>query len=336
VRVNDALILVRLGLASVFVVAGLAKVFDRRGSRRALEDFNIPQRLVGTFVVLLPMAELATAGAMLFAATARIGGAAALVLLAVFVVGLIQALRRGQAPDCHCFGQVHSEPASWLTVARNTALALPAAYLAGAGPGPSLVAWVDGHTEQALGLIATSSLATVATVTAVALWRQNVRLRSTQAWTPPPPLRIGSRAPSFSLASVGGGAVTLNDLLVDDRPCLLTFVSPGCGPCAALLPEIARWYEALGDRLLLPVVSAGEAGAADDLAREHRLAQVLSDADATVSRDYGVPGTPCSVLIESDGTVGSAPATGQLAIEALVRVALQRARRPALVIHGAR
>jgi peroxiredoxin len=325
--VNDALILVRLGLAAVFVVAGLAKLLDRLGARQALEEFNVPRRLVGLLVVLLPSAELVTAGAMLFAATARVAGAAALVLFAVFVVGLIQALRRGQAPDCHCFGQVHSEPASWLTVARNLALALPAAYLAGAGPGPSLVAWADGYSAQGLGLIATTSLAAVATLTAVVLWRQNVRLRSTQAWAPPEPLRIGSRAPRFALRAVGGDEVTLDDLLAGSRPCVLTFVSPGCGPCATLLPEIARWSDTLAGRLLLPIVSSGEVSAAADLAGEHGLDRVLSDTHAAVSRLYAIPGTPCSVLVWSDGMVGSAPAAGQQAIEALVRVALESKER---------
>ena len=66
--------------------------------------------------LLLPAAELATAAALLFAATARWGALAALLLLAAFIFGLTRALRRGETPDCHCFGQVHSEPASWVTV----------------------------------------------------------------------------------------------------------------------------------------------------------------------------------------------------------------------------
>ena len=65
----------------------------------------------------------------------RWGAAGSLVLLALFVVGLTRSLRRGEAPDCHCFGQLHSKPASWVTVARNLVLALPAVYVVLAGPG---------------------------------------------------------------------------------------------------------------------------------------------------------------------------------------------------------
>lgn len=322
------MVLARLGLAAVFVVAGVAKLLDRPGSKRALADFAVPENLLGPLVLLLPAAELLTATAVLFSSTARWGAVAALILLAAFVVGLTRALRRGDAPDCHCFGQVYSQPASWWTVARNGALALPAAYVAAAGPGPSLMSWVDGHSGQQLWLIATSSMAAVATASSLVLWRQNARLRSTQAWTPPTPLRLGARAPRFSLPSVGGALVSLADLVADGRPCVLTFVAASCGPCATFLPEVARWHETLADRLALPVLSAGDATLARKLAHDHGLAMVLADAEGTVSRAYGVPGTPCAVLVAPDGTVGSAPAAGQVAIEALVRLALEDEPRP--------
>ena len=34
------------------------------------------------------------------------------------------AMARGKAPDCHCFGQLHSAPAGWKTLARNGVLVL--------------------------------------------------------------------------------------------------------------------------------------------------------------------------------------------------------------------
>lgn len=323
----------RLGLAAVFIVAGLAKLLDRPGSRRALADFGVPDRVTGPLIVILPIAELTTATALLFASTALWGAGAALLLLAVLTLGLARALRRGETPDCHCFGQIHSQPVSWLTVARNTGLTLPAAYLVAGGPGPSLLAWVHRHDAQELSLIATSTLAVVTTASSAALWRQNRRLRSTQAPMPPVPLRIGARAPRFSLPSVDGDVVTLHELLAHDRPCLLVFVAPRCAPCTTLLPEIARWQDTLADRLALVVVSAGDAEEAGALVRQHGLAQVLADAESTVSHAYAVPGTPCALLVAADGTLRSAPAAGQVAIEALLRIALQGESQPALTVH---
>jgi uncharacterized membrane protein YphA (DoxX/SURF4 family)/peroxiredoxin len=322
---NDALVIARLCLAAVFVVAGVAKLADRPGTRQALADFDVPRRLAEP--LLLPAAELAAATALLFPMTARWGAAGSLVLLALFVVGLTRVLRRGEAPDCHCFGQLHSKPASWVTVARNLVLALPAAYVALAGPGPSLASWVAGTDARELGLIATGALAAIAIATSVLLWRENRRLRSTKGHAAP--RQIGALAPQFSLPSAAGRVVSLQDLLADDRACVLTFVSPGCGPCAALLPELARWHDTITERLALTLVAPVQATEAEKLARVHALTDVLIDERSTVMHTYGVWGTPSAVLVASDGTVRSAPVAGAVAIESLIRLALQGETRPA-------
>jgi hypothetical protein len=56
-------------------------------------------------------------------------------------------------------GQLHSKPASWTTVARNLVLAIPAAYVALTGPGPSLTSWVASTNATDLWLIAIGALA---------------------------------------------------------------------------------------------------------------------------------------------------------------------------------
>lgn len=329
---NDALVVTRLFLAAVLLVAGVAKLADRQGTRQTLADFDVPSRLAGPLVLLLPAAELAAATALLFPTTARWGAAGSLVLLAVFVVGLTRVLRRGEAPDCHCFGQLHSKPASWITVARNLALAAPATYIALEGPGPSLTSWATNTNATDLALIATSTLAALATTTAVLLWRENRRLRSTNEWTAVASVQIGALAPHFTLPSTAGHAVSLQDLLANGRACLLTFVSPGCGPCAALLPELARWHDTITERLALTLVTTVEAKEAEQLAHEHALTDVLIDEQSTVSRAYGAIATPSAVLITPDGTVRSTLVAGPIAIESLIRLALQDETQPATTL----
>jgi peroxiredoxin/uncharacterized membrane protein YphA (DoxX/SURF4 family) len=334
---DDALVLARLCLAAVFLVAGVAKLGDRSGTRQALADFDVPRRLVSSVLFLLPAAELTVATALVFPTTARWGAAGSLMLLALFIVGLTRVLRRGDAPDCHCFGQVHSNPASWVTVARNVALALPATYVALAGPGPSLASWVADTNTRDLWLIATGALAALATTTAVLLWRENRRLRSsTDSPAAATPRQIGALAPYFTLPSAAGRVVSLQDLLADDRACVLTFVHPGCGPCAALLPELARWHDTITERVALTLVTAVEAMEAEKLAREHALTDVLIDEQSTVSNAYGVTATPSAVLVAPDGTVRSTPVAGPVAIESLIRLALQarRSRLPPGVDHN--
>ena len=117
------LLAARLVLAAVFVVAGLAKLMDLPGSRQAMSGFGVPSCPGGSFGLFLPLAELVTAVLLFPLASAWWGGLAALTLLLLFIAGISVTMARGQAPDCHCFGQLHSEPVGWSTLVRNTVLA---------------------------------------------------------------------------------------------------------------------------------------------------------------------------------------------------------------------
>src|SRR5689334_20325617 len=101
-----ALLLLRIILAAVFLVAGLAKLADLAGSRQALRDFGVPAILASPLGLVLPLAELAVAVALLPSSSAWFGDIGALVLLLLFVAGISVNLAGGRTPDCHCFGQL--------------------------------------------------------------------------------------------------------------------------------------------------------------------------------------------------------------------------------------
>ena len=109
------LLIARLVLALIFVLAGLAKLADRKGSRQAVADFGVPAVLAAPIGVLLPLAELVVGASLIPASTAWWGAVGALALLLLFVVGIGINLARGRKPECHCFGQLHSGPAGWST-----------------------------------------------------------------------------------------------------------------------------------------------------------------------------------------------------------------------------
>jgi uncharacterized membrane protein YphA (DoxX/SURF4 family) len=132
---DSFLLVARLLLALVFAIAGVAKLADRSGSRQAIIDFGLPASIAGSLGVLLPLAELAVAIALISASTALWGAVGALALLLLFIVGISVNLARGRKPDCRCFGQLHSAPAGWKTLARNGVLAALAASLVLAGLG---------------------------------------------------------------------------------------------------------------------------------------------------------------------------------------------------------
>jgi len=131
--VSALVLLARLGLAAVFAIAAVAKLADRTAFGETLDRFRVPGRAAATWTV--PAAELAVAGLLLNPATARAGAAAALVLLALFSATIVAALRRGEQPDCGCFGAASQAPIGSGTLLRNATLAALAAPVLAAGAG---------------------------------------------------------------------------------------------------------------------------------------------------------------------------------------------------------
>src|SRR5260221_1427474 len=128
------LLFARFLLAVVFVVAGLAKLADRAGSRQALYDFGLPAALAGPSGLLLPLAELAVAVALLLSASAWWGALGALALLLLFVAGIGYNLAHRRGPDCHCFGPLFSPPPGRATLVPNLLPAALAAFVLGPWP----------------------------------------------------------------------------------------------------------------------------------------------------------------------------------------------------------
>jgi peroxiredoxin/uncharacterized membrane protein YphA (DoxX/SURF4 family) len=340
--VDIALLVVRLLLAVVFAVSGVAKLADRSGSRQAMTDFGVPKSLAAPFGVLLPLAELAVAVALLPAATAWWGALGALALLLLFVAGIGANLARGRKPDCRCFGQLHSAPAGWSTLARNAVLAALAAFVVwrGYGAGPGALSWLGGLSAAGLlgllfGLVVLGLLG-IQGWFLLHLLRQNgrlmVRLQALEArlgGAAPAPsgngsqrvagLPVGSVAPGFRLRNLRGEEVTLDDLRAAGEPVLLLFTSPDCGPCTDLLPDIRRWHEEHSEQLTISVISHLSAEENRAKVAEHGLeGSVLLQEDWEVAEPYGAEATPSAVLVRPDGTIGSPLAEGPDAVEDLV------------------
>jgi methylamine dehydrogenase accessory protein MauD len=315
----------RVILFLVFAVAGVAKLRDREGAREAARGFGAPAWVGGA----LPFAELATAGMLLPSTTAIAGAIAAAALLAAFCAGIGRAMARGGAPDCHCFGALHSEPAGPRTLARNGVLLAIASVVIAAGPGPSAVAWVGDlrGTALALAVVAAAAGIAIAAQSAflVALLRQNGRilrrLDALESGVEPPAwddagvgLPVGLAAPAFELPGLDGVPVTLGQLRAPGRPVLLLFTDPGCGPCNALLPEVRGWQR----DVTVAVISRGGADANRAKAEEHGIARVLLQNYREVANAYACPATPTAVLIDPAGRIAQPAAPGAEAIRALL------------------
>ena len=322
-------VLARLALAVVFATAGVAKLLDQRGSRAALAGFGVPQRAVRTGAWLLPIAELATALALVFQPTARWGAVAAVILLLAFVAGIAYALSQGRAPDCHCFGQLHSEPAGRQTLVRNALLAAVAAVVVLKGPGPAIDSWVADRTGAELAAVGIGAAALLLAAVALQLWSDNRRLKQKLETAQgelalfPIGLPVGSEAPSFSLPGMHGETLTLEALCARGNPVLLVFAGPRCGPCWMMLPKLRRWQEILADRLTIAVISTGTREANQDIVDEHGVVDLLLQEGTEVADRYRVDATPSAVVVTPDGRVASTTVLGSDPVEPLIRLTLQ-------------
>lgn len=345
------LLIGRLLLAGTFGVAAAGKLADLRGSRTALAEFGVPVRAARTLGVLLPLAEAAIAVALLVSQVAWWGALGALALLVCFVVGIGLSLLRGRRPECHCFGQLTASRAGPWTLGRNVALAAAAITLLALGapgenlgPGP-----LDGLSSTEGALLA--GALTVAIVLAVQGWlilhvlRQNgrllLRIEALEAGAEPSAhaaagLPIGSAVPQVDLALLDGGdPVPLRSLLGDQKPLLVLFTDPNCGPCADLHPEVERWHEDLAERFTILFVSRGEREANLRMARHLGIREgaVAVQSDWEVARAFGVAGTPSALFLLPSGVVGSPVAGGDEAIRALVETAV-KPRPPQTILRG--
>jgi len=345
----DVLILLaRLVLAGVFVVSGVAKLLDLAGSQKAMRDFGLPEPLARVAGIGLPIVELAVAVLLLPAVTAPYAGWAAVVLLAAFIAGISYNLARGNTPDCHCFGQLQSEPIGTPTLIRNGVLAAVALFVGVAGfaygPGPGLLDWTQ-EMDGLAWVVLVGFLLTIAALAGVVwmlvhLLGQNgrllVRLDKIEEALAAADIELddddedaaedafveglpyGTPAPAFSLTGLHGEQMTLAALRAAGNQVLLIFTDPNCGPCNALLPDIGKWQRELRSKLTVALVSRGTADAYLAKSAEHGLSNVLLQQNNEVADAYQVAGTPTGLLIRADGTIGSGLAPGGDAIRKLV------------------
>jgi len=258
------LLALRLLVAGVFAVAGVAKLADLQGARRAATAFGAPAWLG----ILLPPAELAVAAALVPVESAPFTAAAAAALLALFAVAIGWTVLRGRRRECHCFGKLHAAPAGPGAVGRNAALAGAAGIVAAAGPGASLPR--PDATDIVLGLLALGLV--VLSWFCWQLFRQNGRMleRIRVLEAPGAPL-IGEPAPAVPELPRG-------------VPALVAFTDRGCGACEELLPRLERLRSEWPGELEIALVERDEAAFAGYGVRAVPSA-VFVDADGLIASE---------------------------------------------------
>lgn len=333
---DDVLLLLRILLAGIFALAGAAKFADLKGSKKVMQDFGVPSSLAMTAAVGLSLLEIAIAAFLLPIETSWYAAIAAAGLLGLFAAQMAFQLAKGNAPDCHCFGQVYSEPVSKWSIIRNVIFAVPAVALVASGRGVQGMALTDPNLDVmqlAFGVVIVGLLvAAVAQLRKVArgqaeimkrievielVSRSEGHIHRDEAGHPNDGMPIGAVVAEFETKGLDGKTVTLANIRAEGLPVLFMYLSPSCRPCEALVPEVVGWQEELRGKLSFALITSGDEK--DNRAKfGDKFDLMLVQQERELSDLIGAKWTPTAVLMGSDGRIASHAAAGDVAIRELV------------------
>jgi peroxiredoxin len=115
--------------------------------------------------------------------------------------------------------------------------------------------------------------------------------------------KVRVEAPPFTLASLGGGQMSLEDF--KGKVILLNFWHTNCEPCKKEMPSMERLWKKLKDKGFVVIavnVDFGSPERAEKFLRTHGITfPALLDPGGDVRRTYEVAVLPTSYLIGKDG-----------------------------------
>jgi hypothetical protein len=322
-----ALQLARLCLVAMFAIAAVAKVAAPRQTRRSLLQFGIPARFTVLVGIVLPACELSVALGLTWPPTVHLAASAALALLCVFTLAISANLWQGRRPECACFGGIRPSRIGFSNIARNLLLAAASSIVFASSPHrlfppPGQPGRFTPAAGAVLSIILGVGLAAIAWL-AFRRVRQDCTTTGLRGKRPvfrpirPTGLRIGTRAPQFTLPSLDGGVVTLQSLIQSGGSALLVFASSACSQCAGVLPAIAGLQKSRSERINAVVIFSGDHAGARRIAAASGIAVAAVD-NGRLAEAFRLPGVPAAVLIGPGGLIASKTASGARAVTNLV------------------
>ena len=114
--------------------------------------------------------------------------------------------------------------------------------------------------------------------------------------------RVGSPAPDFTVALIGGGTFTLSDH-TGDAPIVVNQWASWCVPCRTEMPEIEAFAVSNPDVIVIGVAVEDTESAATSFADEIGVSYPLAIGDASFEAAYPRIGLPVTYVIDASGTV---------------------------------
>jgi peroxiredoxin len=120
-------------------------------------------------------------------------------------------------------------------------------------------------------------------------------------------LKVGEKAPDFTLQTLDGQTVTLSDL--QGKKVLLNFWATWCPPCKKEMPDMQKYYAESGDDIVILAVNIDPENDVQAFINEMQLTfPILLDSQSAkkpISDVYAVISIPTSYFIDSTGVIQS-------------------------------
>ncbi len=332
-----AVLFIRLLISGVFLISGVAKTLDFRGARVAARNFGAPHRISGFVAGSLIGAELLIGVLLLFNISARIGAAASFALLAIFVIAISRLLFRGETPDCHCFGQIQTQPVGKSLLVRNFVLLGLSLFLVLV---PVFeIDFVAVFLREMSGISAVSALfglflVTIGALLAVIPLMSKLRgsrdkLADLNASdlarkglenqiSAEPGLPVGAGISEFELIDMNGETLSLHSVLQDGLPVLVVFVGPNCVPCGALADNFEEWAIELEEKARVLLISDGGHALNMEKFGTVNCSRMLLQRNNAANEAFNVRWTPAAVVLGRNQRIASRSAFGDSAMRELV------------------
>lgn len=319
-----ALVLPVLTCALILLISGAAKLRERQATADAFGALRVPAPSWAP--ALLAPAELVLGVALLVspAPVLVVVASATLALLLAYWLVVARALRFEHPVRCGCFGRLGAHTITGRTLVRNTLLVLAGALALVAGlrgvSVPSALADLDRWWLWLVGATLAAAVCTLSLGGSPAAGPARAGDASAGAETDGADADeldyVRHPIPYGQARTREGHRITLHELATH-HPALLVALSPGCGPCSRIAPDLRAWEERLGGVVAVRALFDDNPERVRDLAPDAEP-YALYDLDFNVARVLRLFTNPSAVLLGADGLLAGGPVEGEQAVRQLV------------------
>ena len=123
-------LVLRVVVGGLFIYAGLVKIIQPAVFATDVANYRLlPHELVNLVAITLPWIEVLAGLCLVCGVWVRAGALVILVLTALFLAGIVQALARGLDIRCGCFGTAEGRKVGWGLFAQDVAVLAMAAWI---------------------------------------------------------------------------------------------------------------------------------------------------------------------------------------------------------------